>query len=221
MERIEYLTKSMSRKQKVAYAQICELKQIRAVGQMKKTCKILIQFGLIKQCPDSENKNDYVLDGEPLNIPINEKLPLKKELVQEIKEKRPWDIINETIEERAKPKFRHAAPDHTNLSREDHVRKWLHMPGVEIGKKIIVKVKCLTDLQMDYIMFNYKQQTAQAMAEKLKAEKYRVILFCQANDIDPLQAKKRRPKDDYHCIPPERIQRMKRADYNGPQKKTA
>jgi hypothetical protein len=74
---------------------------------------------------------------------------------------------------------------------------------------------------MEYIMAHHHQQSAQAMAEYLKVEKYRVILFCQANDIEPVQEKKRKPKDDFHCIPPERLQRMKRADYNGPQKKTA
>jgi len=219
MERIEYLAKNMSRKQKELYAKICELKQFRAIRQNIKTCKVLLQFGLIKQDPRSDNKNDYVLECEPLQISVIEKLPLKKDIVEEIK---PWTVINETIEENAKPKFKRAAPDHTNLSREDHVSKWLSLPGIEAGAKEMIRLKHLNELQMHYIMGNHTQKTIQQLAEHLKVEKFMVKLFCQANNIEPyVIPKKKKPKDDYHCIPHERKLRMQKVGYNGPQKKTA
>jgi hypothetical protein len=222
MERIEYLTKSMSRKQKELYVKICELKQFRAVGQNKKTCKVLLQFGLIEQPKGSENKNDYVLVGEPMQIPMNEKLPLKKEIVQEIKEvQRPWGVINETIEERERPKIKHPQPDHTNPSQDDHINRWLSV-DVTPGKKEMVKVKGLQDWQMKYIMLNHEQSTSKDMAEHLQVEKFMVKLFCLQNNIEPMPPpKKRKPKDEYHCIPYERQLRMKKVGYNGPQKKTA
>lgn len=205
MERIEYLTKTMSRKQKEVYSRICELKQFRAVGPVNKTCKILVQFGLIKQSTDSDNKNDYVLNGSPVQIPVIKKLPLKKELVQEIKEapKRPWVVINETIEDRDKPKLKRPPAIYNNICREDHINKWLSV-DVAPGEKEMVKVKCLQDWQMKYIMVNHKEKTAQQMAEHLRVEKYMVNLFCQVNDIEPLPPPKKKvlnKRDAYHLVP--------------------
>lgn len=106
-----------------------------------------------------------------------------------------------------------------NISREQHVDKWLQVP-VEIEEKPYQPVKCLEEWQMKYIMANYEQMTSKQLAEELKLELFQVNLFCQKNAITSKQGKKK-PKDVFHNILPERQMRMKRVDYNGPQKKTA
>jgi hypothetical protein len=218
MHRVKYLGRSLSRKQKELYAQIVELKQYRAVGHSIKSCKILMQYGLIMHNPNSRNIKDFVLNGKPLRIPVNGKLPLKKDIVEEIKENPKKEAVMAFVP--LASSWSRAAPDHTNMSREDYIHKWLSV-DVKAGEKEMVKVKCLNDGQMEYIIANHKEKTAQQMAEHLRVERYAVNLFCQANDIEPLVIKKRKPKDDFHCIPHERQLRMKKVDYNGPQKKTA
>ena len=189
--------------QREAYEMIVQKKFFRAKGNSIRTFRSLLKKGFVKHDPNSDNPNDYVLNGDPIELP-----PAK-------------DTFYNLIERANKPKFKRPAADHTNLSRDDHVSKWLQS-RVKVTKKSIVKVKCLNDGQMQFIMANYEQQTLKEMSEALQVEKYRIKVFCQANHIEPKEPeKKRKPKDDYHIIPPERLQRMKRADYNGPQKKTA
>jgi hypothetical protein len=215
--RIKYLAKGMSRKQKELYALIVELKQYRAVGPMIRSCKILMQFGLIKHCPNSKNITDFVLNGKPYDIPVTGKLPLKKDIVQVIKEKPvpPAQISHKPLS--VASSWSRPPADHTNVSQEDHINKWLNV-DVPAGEKEMVPVKCLNGGQMHYIMAHYENKTTQEMAEHLRVEKYAVKIFCQANGIEPyIIPKKKKPKDDYHTISPERLRRMKRADYNRPK----
>lgn len=209
MNKLSYLY-SLSKSQREAYNLIVNLKFIRAEGTQKRSFRVLFKLGLVKHNPDSENKNEWVLDGKPVEVPP--KLPKTKSIIGN---------ISNIIEDKPKPKLIHPPADHTNTSREECIEKWLSVP-VKVNKKAMVKVKCLNDGQMQYIIGNYEQQTSQAMAEHLKVEKYAVNLFCQANDIEPFKpVRKHKPKDDYHTISPERLRRMKRLDYNGSQKKTA
>lgn len=223
MNNLSEIVQKLTRSQRAAYELILGTKYFRAEGSKIKTFRSLAKLGLIKLNPDSIIKHDYVVSLEPPKKPKQVKVQKTKDVIKCIinNSLRPWDTINETIEERERPKIRRAAPDHTNPSREDHIHKWLTVSVETTGRKM-VKVKCLNDDQMQYIMSSHEKETAQAMAEKLKVEKYAVNLFCQANDIEPFKpARKHKPKDDYHIIPPEKLRRMKRADYNGPQKKTA
>lgn len=62
-------------------------------------------------------------------------------------------------------------------------------------------VKCLEMWQMEYIMANYTKMKAKDMAEQLGVEKHKVTLFCQANGIEPVPARKH-PKRFDTFLPP-------------------
>jgi len=47
----------------------------------------------------------------------------------------------------------------------------------------MIHLKCLTVEQMDFILANHEKKNAQQISEALRVEKYKVKLFCQANDI--------------------------------------
>jgi len=207
MNKWQRAVKSLSENQMKTYEQICELKHIRAEGPAKRSCRVLLKLGLIKHNPESDNKNDYLLDGPPVKASIKTKLPSPKKVIDAIlgapAPQRPWDVINETIEEKAKQKIQRPRADHTNLSREDHIHKWLSLT-IEIGVKAMVKLKHLNDDQMLYIMQNFEQKTAQQLADHLKVEKFMVKLFCQANNIDPMAPAKKTnygKRDAYHLVP--------------------
>jgi len=209
MTKQEAAVRSLSHKQREIYELICKTKHFRAEGPLKRTCCILFRLGLIKQNSNSDNRHDYVLDGSPVKIPVKIKLPSTKSVVEK--------IMNENDHEPEpvpRAKIIHPAPDHTNPSREDHINKWSSVQ-INLTCRSLVKVKCLNDHKMQFIMDNYQKKTAQDMADHLKIEKFHVILFCQANDIEPLQLpRKRKPKDDFHCIPVERKQRMASKNYH-------
>lgn len=208
MNKLSFLH-NLSKSQREAYNLLVNLKFIRAEGNQKRSFRVLWKLGLVKNNPDSDNKNEWVLNGKPIDVPP--KL---------LKTKSILGNISNIIEDKPKPKIQRPPADHTNPSREQFIDKWLSVE-VNAGSKAIVKVKCLKDCQMEYIMQNHEYQTAQAMAEHLKVEKYAVNLFCQANKIEPFKPPRTyKPKDDYHIIPPERLRRMKKQDY-GQQKKTA
>jgi len=79
------------------------------------------------------------------------------------------------------------------------------------------EVKCLEQWQMNYILANHEDQTAQKMAEHLKVEKYKVMLFCQANRFEPFQDRitiLQKNKDSFHNIPLAKRERMKTEKYN-------
>lgn len=62
-------------------------------------------------------------------------------------------------------------------------------------------IKCLEQWQMNFIMANYQEQTAQKMADHLVVEKFKVMLFCQSNGITPFQDRitiMRLKRDSYH-----------------------
>lgn len=64
-----------------------------------------------------------------------------------------------------------------------------------------VPVKCLEKAQMIYIMKSHQEFTAKAMADHLRIEELKVMLFCQANTITPKpspRASKRKMKDAFH-----------------------
>lgn len=207
MDRMEYLDKELSRSQKETYAKICESNKYTAIGHKVRTCNILMQLGLIKPDPDSRNANNYVLKGKPLTF--TQALPLKKDIIKEIS-KAPTVLANNQNLALPEPKHKPivwtppATPPtvYSNISREQHVERWLNQP-VKVKVKRFTPVKCLTYSQMEYIMDNHEQKSALEMADHLDKEKYEIILFCQANAIEPLQRK------------------GKHINYNGPQKKTA
>lgn len=63
------------------------------------------------------------------------------------------------------------------------------------------EVKCLEHWQMHYIQANHEDQTAQKMADHLKVEKHKVMLFCQANGIIPFRDRKtllQLKRDSFH-----------------------
>jgi hypothetical protein len=67
----------------------------------------------------------------------------------------------------------------------------------------MITVKCLDKDQMLYIWFNHKGKTAKEMADKLRVDKLKVTLFCQANNIEPKQDRKpfKKPRQDTYHIP--------------------
>jgi hypothetical protein len=218
MNKLQRAIKTLTQPQRTAYERICETKRIRAEKGLKLTCRVLFKLGLIKHCPDSDSKNDYVLAGEPVQLPPK-KLPSTKSIVDAIQDD-PEDEQPKHIPMAIKPFVRPRAK-YDNPSREDHVRKWI-MQAVTSDEKTIVKVKCLQEWQMKFVMYNYENQTAQQMADRLKVGVMNVKIFCQANAIDLMpDLTKRKAKDSFHAIPESRRLRMKRGDYNGPQKKTA
>lgn len=210
MNKLSFLH-NLSKSQREAYNLLVNHRFIRAEGKQKRSFRVLWRLGLVKNNPDSDNKNEWVLDGKHVDVPP--KLPKTKYIVE--------GNISNIIEDKPKPRIRRPPADHTNPSREYFIEKWSSV-DVKTGDKAMVKVKCLSNRQMEYIMDNHVMQTAQVMAEYLKVEKYSVNIFCQANDIEAYKpTRKHKPKDDYHTISPERLRRMKRLDYNGSQKKTA
>jgi hypothetical protein len=211
MTKQEQAVKSLSHKQREVYELICKTKHFRAEGPLKRSCRNLFKLGLIKQNPNSEFKNDYVLDGLPVMVPVKIKLPSTKSVVEE--------ILNAPEPElKPKEKFIRPAPDHTNLSREDHIRKWSSIP-IKITSKSMVKLKCLNDDQMEYIMANHEDMTAADMANDLKVEDVNVLVFCQANGISPLPRKAkgrevRKHKDSFHVIPEKRKKQLASKNYH-------
>lgn len=187
--------KRLSHQQRVVYDIICEAKKYKASGLLITSCKSLARAGLIKQDPDSNNKNDYVLNGEPVQLP--EKLPSTKSIVDAILDEpiKHIPLIQE-------PAFVHPSAEYSNMTREQHVDRWIReavTPGEK--EKAIVKVKCLQDWQMQYVIHNHEEKTAQEMAERLKVDVINVKIFCQANDIEPkveLKKSKRKPVDTFH-----------------------
>lgn len=208
MERVKYITSIMSRTQKEAYAKIKELKYYSAVGPMIKTCRVLMQLGLIMPNPNGKRPNEYVLNGKALDIPVTGKLPQKKDFIKVILEKSIKPVKKSIsmptvapenftpkhvpIMEPAKPLIR-AAAIYDNPRREEHVEKWIK-EEVTPDPLTFVPVKCLKEWQMKYVLHNYEEHTAQQMAEKLKVDTMYVKLFCQANAIAPLSHKQSKRK---------------------------
>jgi hypothetical protein len=179
----------MTCKQKEVYNQICELKRIRAKGQLKQTCKVLARLKLIKPDPDTDNEDDYVLAGKALSIPFYEKLPDKKSILKAI-----------TDEHAKQPEFKPKQVQATstpptaiysNTSREQHVSKWISAP-IAVESKAYVKVRCLADWQMEFIMTNHERYNAQELSEKIGGNELSVKLFCQANVVEPLPMSKKK-----------------------------
>lgn len=65
----------------------------------------------------------------------------------------------------------------------------------------MITVKCLNQCQMEYIMSNYQKEKAKTMAAILGIETFKVTLFCQANGIEPVPARKH-PKRFDTFLPP-------------------
>jgi hypothetical protein len=186
MNKIKRLDKALSRTQKDVYARICGAGRYKATGHDIRTCHILMQYGLVKPNPASDNSNEYVLKGKSLEL--TQTLPLKRNLLKAIeKTPAPKPMIPEPSHKPVVwPSPAVPPANYSNISREQHVAKWLSMP-VEGDKKGIVPVKCLAWSQMEYIMANHSFKSTQEMADHLGKEKYQVMLFCQANDIEPAQ----------------------------------
>lgn len=213
----------MTYRQKEIYAEVVAKKKYAAKGRCITTCKVLMQLGLIMHDPNSKEVHVYVLNGRPMDIPFNEKLPFTKDIVKAISEPSAAQVEIEPITSAPKHKpiiwsSRPSKAIYSNASREQHVAKWLGMP-VKVQNKKYTPVKCLEEWHMEYIMENYQQKTAREMADHLGKERYEVILFCQANVIEPKTGRK--IKDSYHQVPIERQQRMSRQGYNGTENKTA
>lgn len=186
MNREKYLAKTLSLAQRETYTRIKEDGKYIAKGSRISTCNILMQLGLIIPNPESGNVNEFVLKGKPLNIPFAKKMPLPKDVVKA--------ITRESSGPKHKPIIwsQPSTPPtvYSNVSREQHVNRWLNEPVSGIAPKIIL-VKCLTKSQMEYIIAHHKNETASEMAVHLGKEKYEVLLFCQANAIEPAQKGKR------------------------------
>jgi hypothetical protein len=187
MSREKYLAKTMSRVQRETYTQIKEDGKFIAKGNLIATCKVLMQLGLVVPNPEAGNVNEYVLKGKPLNIPFTKKMPL------------PKDIVKEVIEAQAGPKHTaivwaqssKAPAIYSNVSREQHVSRWLSEP-VKVKAKKFSPVKCLTQEEMEYIIDNYEKETVKEMAAYLGRENMDVILFCQKNAIEAKQPGKKK-----------------------------
>lgn len=65
----------------------------------------------------------------------------------------------------------------------------------------MIKVKCLTDRQMEYIKHHHTQKTAKQMADALKVEMHKVALFCQVNAIEPVPGRKPKRFDAFNMTP--------------------
>lgn len=197
MDRIKYLAKILTRIQKETYAQIIEDKTYVAKGNFKNTCKALMKVGLITTNPKSSNVNEYVIKGEPLNLPFTKKLPLPKDILKDLEiapaftfkevepEPEPTPTQNKSIVW-AQP----ATPPtvYSNTSREQHVEKWI---GTEMPKDIILPVKSLTGDQMDFIVDNYSMLEAQEMADQLTVDVIYVRIFCQLNGFEVYKKRKK------------------------------
>lgn len=187
MNREKYLAKTLSLVQRETYTRIKEDGMFIAKGSRISTCNVLMQLGLIIPNPESGNQNEFVLKGKPLNIPFAKKLPLPKDVVKE--------IAQEPAGQKHKPIVWASSPIpptvYSNISREQHVEKWLSMP-VKVKSKRFATVKCLEVWQMEYIMDNHEQKTAGEMADHLGKENMDVILFCQKNAIEPARPGKKK-----------------------------
>lgn len=211
--------KKLTQQQRVVYSQICETNHFKATGALILSCRTLVRIGLIKRNPNSNEKHDYVLDGAPLQLPP-EKLPSTKSIVD--------TILDEPIKHIPlvqAPEFVRPSAEYSNMTSEQHVDRWIREAVTPDEKeKAMIKVKCLQEWQMKFVMNNYQGNSAKQMAERLKVDVINVKIFCQANNIEPLVdlAKyMRKPKDSFHAIPESRKLRMKKVGYEGPQKKTA
>jgi hypothetical protein len=122
--------KRLSPQQMALYEIICETKYIRAAGSQIMTCRVLQSTGLIKHSPDSDNANDYVLDGEPVKLPP--KVASPKEVAKSIVDEPTPAVLTGKSEPELKhvpvevKPFVRARADHTNISREQHVDYWLN-----------------------------------------------------------------------------------------------
>jgi len=211
MNKLQHTLKSLSKRQREVYNLICTTKHLRAEGPVKNTCRVLFKLGLIKHSPETENKNDFVLDGPPIKLPPKVNLPKVKNLADSLPEAPKHKPII----------WSHRPPtaQYSNISREQHVEKWLQIP-VEVDMKPYLPVKCMEEWQMKYIMANYEEMSSKQLAAEVNKEIFEVNLFCHKNAISP-KSGKTKPKDMFHNIPPERQMRMQKVGYNGPQKKTA
>lgn len=211
--------KKLSQAKRTVYQIICEFKCLKPIGGQILTCIALAKAGLIHQNSDGS----YVLSGEAVALPKKYKHP--REIVDELLSEaasKPVPVAIMEPETEFKRRFKRVEAIYDNPSREDHVSKWIQQ-AVTPDEKTIVKVKCLQEWQMKYIMHNHEQKTAQEMADKLKVAEMAVKLFCQANAIVPVPTRpksKRKPVDSFHVIPESKRLRMKRIGYN-PQNKTA
>lgn len=216
--------KRLSVQQRTVYEIICRDKFIRTTGNQLNTCLSLVRAGLIKQNMESEYKNEFIIDGDPVTLPVKCSHPLEVVGVRAPSirvKKKPVEIEEPEVEEETEPKhisFKKAwvrpAAIYDNTSREQHVAKYVKGKVADT----VLPVKCLYDFQMTYIVCNWEQQPAKEMAEHLMVDVLYVRMFCQLNGLEP---PKKRKLDTYHAIPHEKKLRMKREGYNGPQKKTA
>jgi len=83
----------------------------------------------------------------------------------------------------------------------------------------MIPIKSLNLTQMKYIMSHYETMTAAEMANVLQVEDVNVMIFCQANKINPLPRKVKgrevnKHKDSYHVIPIQRKQKMASKNYH-------
>jgi hypothetical protein len=221
MTPLQRTLKKLSIQQRAVYETICRVKFIRASGTQLTTCRSLERTGLIKQNSESEYKNEFVLNGEPVILPVKYNQPLEVVGVNPLpihpnKEDGPSETTQEPKSISLTKGWERPAAVYSNVSREQHVERILN--GDPVPADIILPVKSLSQPQMDYIVQNYSAFDAKAMALHLKVDVIHVRTFCQLNGFE---LPKKRKLDTFHAIPHEKKLRMKRVGYNGPQKKTA
>lgn len=108
MKNIIDAVKDLTPQQRAAYETIVTNKKVHALRANVRTYRSLLKRGLIKHDPNSSNENDFVLNGKPVELP-----PAKETF--------------QTLIEKVKPVFKRPPADHTNISREQHVQRYLNM----------------------------------------------------------------------------------------------
>lgn len=198
MKKLNDILGKLTVAQQAAFNMISEKGYYRAEAQKIKTFRSLAKLGLIKLNPESLYKHDYIISMEAPKRPKKVNLPQPREVIKKIESKKGH-----------KPIIWSSSPKaiYSNTTREQHVTKWLNEP-VEVDDKRYTPVKCLNEDQMEYILEHYEKKTPREMAEHLGKERYEVILFCQANVIEPKSGRK--IKDNYHVSPVSRQQRISR-----------
>jgi hypothetical protein len=168
------IANSLTNAQRITYRAVKDVKVFLAKGRNITYCRALVAVGLIQP---KGKKNEFVLNGPYVKPGIRKRKSRQKSLAEKVEDiVQPVPVVDIILP------YRRPSPDHTNASREDHVRRILSLPVQ--GEKRVQKVKCLTEIQMDYILNNWEGKTAKSIAEHLKAELFAVKLFCNLNLLE-------------------------------------